>query len=279
VIPEEPNRIVALSVQDADIVVALGVLPVAMTRYRYGTDDGRTPWLASKPGVASVELLDEDDGGAVSLEKVAALNPDLILAGQYLGTDAQYDKLARIAPVIARQQKRLTGSWQEQTIVIGRALGREEQARRVVSEVETKISEMRRDHPEFEGKTASCSIHVEPDAIRTSNSTRDYAAKLLSDLGLSLPPGVTTLQGGDGARIGLEQLGTLDADVLIMSYASDDLRASLESNPVFQAVPAVRDRRYLPTGLDATSALRLPSVLSIPYGLDQLEPALAKALG
>ena len=58
----------ALSVQDADIAVALGVLPVAMTEYLYGTEDGRTQWLASKPGVASVELLDEDGAGAVSLE-------------------------------------------------------------------------------------------------------------------------------------------------------------------------------------------------------------------
>ena len=30
--------------------------------------------------------------------------------------------------------------------------------------------------------------------------------------------------------------------------------------------------------VDEISALRLPSVLSIPYGLDQLEPGLAKAL-
>ena len=58
-----------------------------------------------------------------------------------------------------------------------------------------------------------------------------------------------------------------------MSYASDGLRASLESNPVFQAVPAVRSGHYLPVSLDTISALRLPSVLSIPYGLDQLEPA------
>ncbi|MGH3965130.1 MAG: hypothetical protein ACRDRY_18030 [Pseudonocardiaceae bacterium] len=37
--------------------------------------------------------------------------------------------------------------------------------------------------------------------------------------------------------------------------------------------------RYLPVSVDAISALRLPSVLSIPYGLDQLKPGLAKALG
>jgi iron complex transport system substrate-binding protein len=72
VIPQQPKRIVALSPQDADITVALGVLPVAMTKYLYGTENGRTRWLSSKPGVATVELLDEDHAGTVSLEKVAA---------------------------------------------------------------------------------------------------------------------------------------------------------------------------------------------------------------
>ncbi|MDQ4094432.1 MAG: hypothetical protein M3143_13895 [Actinomycetota bacterium] len=64
-----------------------------------------------------------------------------------------------------------------------------------------------------------------------------------------------------------------------MAYASDGLRTSLESSPVFRAAPAVRSGHYLPVSVDTISALRLPSVLSTPYGLDQLEPGLAKALG
>ena len=79
---------------------------------------------------------------------------------------------------------------------------------------------------------------------------------------------MTALRGDQGARISLEQLGILNADVLIISYASDDLRTSLESSPVFQAVPAVRNGHYLPVSLDTITALRLPSVLSIPHGLE-----------
>ncbi|MCA1672146.1 MAG: iron-siderophore ABC transporter substrate-binding protein, partial [Actinobacteria bacterium] len=82
-----------------------------------------------------------------------------------------------------------------------------------------------------------------------------------------------------GAQISLEQIGTLDADVLILAYTSDDLRKSLENNPVFQSVPAVKDGRYVPVSLATAFALRQPSVLSISYAIDQLEPGLAKALG
>jgi iron complex transport system substrate-binding protein len=280
VIPAEPTRVVALGGADADVAVALGVRPVAMTGY-FNATDGRAPWLAPKLGTAQIEILTgggENSESEVPLEKVAALRPDLILASQYFGIDAQYDKLSRIAPVIAYQQTQITDSWQDQTMITGRALGRVDQARRVVSEVETKIKQVRDSHPEFQGKTASYSFHFAPDAIQTINSTSDYVAQLLSDLGLRLAPAVTALQGDQGAQISLERIDTLDADVLIMAYASDELRTSLESNPVFRAAPAVRSGHYLPVSVDAISALRLPSVLSIPYGLDQMEPGLAKAL-
>lgn len=54
-----------------------------------------------------------------------------------------------------------------------------------------------------------------------------------------------------------------DADVVIMAYASEDLRTSLEAIP-FQAAPAVCSGRYLPVSVDAISSLRLPLVLPIP---------------
>lgn len=279
-IPEEPQRVVALGGADADIAVALGVSPVAVTKY---SDGEYAPWLKPEIDPAKVEVIGggggEGSAGEVSLEQVAALKPDLILAGQYFGVEGLYDKLAQIAPTIAYQESQLTDSWEEQTKVIGQALGRQDRAQEVIAGVRSKIDEVRRAHPEFEGKTASYSFHFAPDAIQTINSTDDYAAVLFGDLGLRLSPKVTALEGDQGAQISLEQIETLDADVLLLAYASDDLRTSLENNPVFQSVPAVKDGRYVPLGLDAVTALRLPSVLSIPYGLDQLEPGLTKALG
>ncbi|MGH3908042.1 MAG: iron-siderophore ABC transporter substrate-binding protein [Pseudonocardiaceae bacterium] len=279
-IPAKPQRVVALGGADADIAVALGVPPVAVTKYSNGE---YAPWLKPEIDTAEVKLIGGGggEGGAdvVSLEQVAALKPDLILAGQYFQIDAQYEQLSQIAPTIAYQETQLTDSWEEQTAVIGRALGRPDRAQEVIAGVKSKIDEVRRAHPEFEGKTASYSFHFAPDSIQTINSTDDYAAVLFGGLGLRLSPKVTALEGDQGARISLEQIETLDADVVILAYASDNLRPSLENNPVFQSVPAVKDGRYVPLGLDAVTALRLPSVLSIPYGLDELEPGLTKALG
>ena len=95
---------------------------------------------------------------------------------------------------------------------------------------------------------------------------------------MRLSPAVPALEGDSGARISLERLGVLDADVLLMSFADDDLRASLENSTLFAAVPAVARRDYVPVSLDTATALRNPSVLSVPYGLEQLVPGLAAAL-
>lgn len=276
-IPATPQRVVALGGADADIAVALGVQPVAVTKFSTGD---YSPWLKPEINTAEVTLIG-DAGGAdpVSLEQVAALKPDLILAGQYFQIDAQYKQLSQIAPTIAYQQTQLTDGWEEQTKVIGQALGRQDRAQEVIAGVKAKIDEVHRAHPEFDGKTASYSFNFAPDSIQTINSTKDYAAKFLGSLGPSLSPKVTALAGDQGAQISLEQVGTLDADVLILAYTSDDLRKSLENNPVFQSVPAVKDGRYVPVSLATAFALRQPSVLSISYAIDQIEPGLAKALG
>lgn len=276
-IPAKPQRVVALGGADADVAVALGVPPVAVPRFSTGE---YSPWLKPEINTAEVELIG-DAGGAnpVSLEQVAALKPDLILAGQYFQIDSQYEQLSQIAPTVAYQQTQITDGWEVQTKVIGQALGRQDRAQEVIAGVKSKIDEVRKAHPEFEGKTASYSFHFAPDSIQTINSTDDYAAEIVGDLGMSLSPKVTALEGDQGAQISLEQIGILDADVLILAYTSDDLRKSLENNPVFQSVPAVKDGRYLPVSLDTAYALRQPSVLSIPYSLDQIEPGLAEALG
>lgn len=189
---------------------------------------------------------------------------------------AEYERLAGIAPVLAYRGEPLSYGYQERTFDVGRALGREELARRV--ETGAAVAEVRDAHPEFAGKTYSYSFHFGTDTIQTINSTRDYAAKLLGELGLSLPPAVQALEGDTGARISIERLGVLDADVLVMAFASDDLRASLEGNPLFRALPVVARGDYLAASLDTITALRSPSVLSIPYGLDQLVSGLAGAL-
>jgi iron complex transport system substrate-binding protein len=77
--------------------------------------------------------------------------------------------------------------------------------------------------------------------------------------------------------VSLEEIGTLDAEILIMWYG-DGARAAAEAQPLFQRLEAVKRGSYValddPVSVWSTSAL---SVLSIPYGFPQFVPRLAEA--
>lgn len=68
------------------------------------------------------------------------------------------------------------------------------------------------------------------------------------------------------------------AEVLIWATESDGDRAALEEEPVYHALQPVQDGRQVFTGGLLSGAIYFTSVLSLPYVLDTLVPALAGAL-
>ena len=71
-------------------------------------------------------------------------------------------------------------------------------------------------------------------------------------------------------------MSVLDADIVIMLYATEELQGQVEGLELFRSLRGVRDGRYIVIDLPAASALRTPTVLSIQWGLDQIRPSLAK---
>src|SRR5262245_19928517 len=131
-IEKAPTRVVVVGLREQDHLLALGVVPVATTEW-YGKYPGAIfPWAKDELGDAKVPtVLDSTDG--VEIEKVAAQQPDLIL-GVYSGlTKKEYDPLSKLAPVVAQPkgQPDYGTSWQEETLISGQAVGREEQAKKL----------------------------------------------------------------------------------------------------------------------------------------------------
>src|SRR5690349_19485539 len=82
-ITKVPQRVVVVGLTEQDALLALGVVPVATTKW-FGENPGEIwPWAKEKLGSAAVpESLTNTDG--IQFEKVAALKPDLIV-GLYSG--------------------------------------------------------------------------------------------------------------------------------------------------------------------------------------------------
>ncbi len=278
-----PKRVV--TVGDEDIAVALGITPVGIVR-NTSYDSGVAPWLEDRIDLAKTALIDvpagaEGEGAAgVNIEQVAALKPDLILAVNDFGLEIDYPKLSQIAPTVGYETAWGKQSWQEQAIVDARALGLEERGRQVVAETEAAIRAVRDANPGLVGKTVTYSYAYEPGKIVTLKSDEDPSVKLLQELGMQLPQSVRELPdiapGNPGGELSFENISLLDADIVVMLYATNELQRQVEDLELFGNLQGVRDDRYIVMDLPTTTALRTPTVLSVRWGLDQLKPSLAR---
>lgn len=267
-VPAEPKRVVAVGYNEADFVLSLGVVPVGAREFTGGFDWQNRPWAQQALGGQRPEPL---QGDTMPIEKIAALQPDLILGVYSFMDKATYDKLSQIAPTIAQPTPdgMDAATWQEQTRITGQALGRSEQADQVIAATEKKFADTRAAYPAFAGKRLKVDFVVEGST--TDLGTDDLRAQAFQGLGFQVPASSTELSA--------EQQSRLDGDVIAVLGRS---KAQSLADPVFANIPAVKAGRVAFLSDTFTTefagALGYSSPLSLPYAVDYMAPKLAAAL-
>jgi iron-siderophore transport system substrate-binding protein len=270
-----PQRIVALSDADLDALLMLGVQPVGVAES--SGPDGVTEWakplLTGKPTV-----LTAGDTG-FDVEKIAALAPDLILAGGDYYIDDEYAKLSKLAPTTAYET---TGAfedpWQTTLKQVATAVGQDARATQLIAEVEGKIAKAKADFPELAGKRFSLSQMWEAGSIGVLRSDRDAGVKMLNDFGMKLAPAVSSLPGDEFAvQLSLEKVAVLDTDVTLIYYAESSLQPTLEGNALFNGLASVKRGSYKALTGPQFSALRTPTPLSVQYIIANVLPVISTA--
>lgn len=276
-IPAAPARVVTLGVSDADPVLALGVTPVALAGYAsYENTGGLGPWARDRVQGPPPQVLT----GEPSPERIAALDPDLIVAVSSALDRPTYDVLSRIAPVVARPPGTIAFGvpLAEQTRVIATALGRAGQGEELVRRTEAAFADARSGNPRFAGRTATVVLPF--DGRYGAFSQADARGRFMTSLGFVQPPAVARIDTGGSfyAELSAEQAGTLDGDVLVMLADGPSGRAAVERDPVLRQVPVVRDGRMVIPDADTQGALTYNTVLSVPFALQRLVPQVAAAV-
>jgi iron complex transport system substrate-binding protein len=270
-IPAPPERVVTVGYTDQDFVVALGVTPVGVREFLGGYGWRERPWA---PETGDPEVVGAEE---INFEAVAAQRPDLIVGISSGITEGDYERLSRIAPTIAQSGDYIDFGmpWQDQTLMVGRALGRERRARRLVEEVEGRFERAREEHPELQGATAILA-YGGPDGYG-AYSSQDTRSRFFADLGLETPAEVDELAGDSFyVEFSQEHFRLMEQDVVIMFARREDVAG----NPVFRRLDAVREDRVIYLDLEDhfAGALGFSSPLSLPYLLDEATPELAAAL-
>ncbi|WP_329005591.1 iron-siderophore ABC transporter substrate-binding protein [Kribbella sp. NBC_00709] len=277
-ITKKPERIVTLGWNAQDVVYALGETPVGMPKVTYGpTPDGVTAWDADKFDKSKTTLL--DTGDKYPFEKIAALKPDVILA-PYEGFDeATYKTLSGIAPTVAYPGAPWQTTWQDQTLLVGEALGRKADAEKLITGIEDKIKQVAAEHPEFKDKTITVGSFGADNYIYMPGDPR---VQILNEMGFKNAPGVEALEKTNTKKefslaISKEKVADVDADVLI-AYVDGIGTQKFLADPVYSSLKAVKSGgAYALQDQQVISGMSAVSVLSVPWVLDKMLPGLAKA--
>ena len=99
VVPQTPERIITLGSYEEDSLIAIGVIPIAVTEPQSSTGSFPPPW--SKEFLRNVEILRPANvDGGIDYGAIAKLRPDLIMATKTELTLEQYEELSSIAPTV-----------------------------------------------------------------------------------------------------------------------------------------------------------------------------------
>jgi iron complex transport system substrate-binding protein len=269
-IPAAPQRVVSAGFTGQDDLLAVGVVPIAVTEWFGGEPFAVWPWAQPQLAGAQPTVLSLADG--IQVDQIKGLKPDLIIATD-AGLDADtYAKLSEIAPTIAQSgQDAFFGPWKDQATIIGQAVFKNDQMTGLISGVDDKFKTAATNNPQFNGKKA---LLLAGTLFRDSvqATTPGWRTDFLTQLGFTIPP-VEELIPRDKMASVLDS-----ADVLIWTTESDQDRDALLADPTIAGLRATARNRHVFTTKDLAGAIAFASPLSYPMVADQLPPLLARAL-
>ncbi|MEM1256532.1 MAG: iron-siderophore ABC transporter substrate-binding protein [Cyanobacteria bacterium P01_H01_bin.21] len=236
-VPVRPTRIVVVGYFTVEAMMALGVQPIAAPAVI--TDN-----LLHLPTVEGA-IADIGVPNNPNLEKIAALNPDLILTSKLFAAADTYPLLSQIAPTVVLDANGHS-EWQALTRLCAETLGKETEAEQLKADYEAKLQAFKSQVNASQLQVSVASFHLEQI---TTYGRESFIGTVLDAAGLSRPP---NQREGRNAQISIELLNEIDGDVLFVmnpqsqTELAGDVRAALEkikTNPLWNTLNAVQNNQ------------------------------------
>lgn len=230
-VPTQPQRIVALSEIDLDILLALGVRPVGATNGR--GSDRQPAYLGEQTrGIESVGSFAQP-----SIDRILMLQPDLILAGGHPEPQL-LEQLQRIAPTVV--SFRVGESWQDSFRRVATFIGHDDAALRVLDQYRSQAAALRERLQARAGTSVSI-VRLSPLGPMAMLGDA-FAGRVIADLGFTRPLAQQAPGAGHAPPLSRESLAEIDADWLFIGNFTPDPQgvAALAGEPAFTALRAAR---------------------------------------
>lgn len=287
-IEEKPERVATVAWANHEVPLALGIVPVGMSKATWGDDDGDgvLPWVEEKLeelGAETPALFDETEG--IDFEAVADTQPDVILAGYSGLTEEEYDTLSKIAPVVAYPEVAWGTSVQEMITLESKALGLAAEGEALAAELDATVAESFAAHPALAGKSVMFA-YIDPADLSqvgfyTSHDTRPG---FMADAGMTMPAVVEEESAKTDefyvtrSAENPEDFADVDLFVTYGDPAGGDMISLIQKDPLLSKIPAVKNGAIAILE-DSTplAASANPSPLSVGWGIDEYLDLLSAA--
>lgn len=288
VIETKPERIATVAWANHEVPLALGIVPVGMSKATWGDDDddGVLPWVEERLEELDAEtpvLFDETDG--IDFDAVNDTKPDVILAAYSGLTQEDYDTLSKIAPVIAYPDVAWGTSWEDTVRLNSKALGLEAEGDQLIEDRHADIDAALAEYPALAESTVLFSFIDPTDfsqvGFYTSHDTRPG---FLESLGFPAPAIVTEESAGTDqfyVSVSSEEADRFDDVDVFVTYgdAGSDFVSQLQADPLLSQIPAIAAGRVVVLeNSTPIAASANPSVLSIGWGIGDYFALLAAGL-
>jgi iron complex transport system substrate-binding protein len=285
-IDKKPERIATVAWANHEVPLALGIVPVGMAKANFGDDDtdGLLPWVAAKLkelNAPTPVLFDETDG--IDFEAVSDTRPDVILAPYSGLTPEDYRTLSEIAPVVAYPKAAWATPWRESITLSSKAIGRSEDGRKVIADIEERISDVKAKYPQIQGKSTMFMTHFDTTDLSQVGfyTTHDTRTEFFLDLGMTTPGSIAKASEGTdkfALEQSAEQIDAFDDVDIVVGYGDAEVGRVLAADPLLSKLRAVSTGSVvmLPGTSPAGTAAN-PTPMSVSWVLDEYASQLAAA--
>ncbi|MFM9280488.1 ABC transporter substrate-binding protein [Paenibacillus jiagnxiensis] len=238
-----PQRIVVLTNEGTEALLAMGVTPVGAVKSWTGN-----PWyehIQDKMKDAKVVGTESE----VNVEAIAALRPDLII-GTKMRQENIYEQLQAIAPTVFSDT--LRGDWKDNFKLYAKALNKEHEGNKVLEDYDKHVAQVK--------EKLGDKVNQEVSVIRfMAGKTRIYytdsfSGVILNELGFKRAAQQEALFTDDNKlgklaiEVGKEVIPKMDGDILFyFTYAPDGDQEALATesewtnDPLWQNLNAVKN--------------------------------------
>ncbi|KXP14078.1 ABC transporter substrate-binding protein [Tsukamurella pseudospumae] len=273
--PVGAKRIVAQG-YSIDNVLALGIKPVAIVQL---TQPLPAAW--QRELLKDVPVIKASGASSLPAEEIAKYKPDLFVGDHRIVKGANFTAVSGVTRVLGGIAATGEDSgWDAQLLALGKILGKEAEAKRVIAADHDAVTDFARRYPGLKGKTGFVAQYAAAaSSFNVIASPEDPTNTFFAELGLTVPKAIREeprfVNPATRGMVSLELLPRVGANFMAI-YPNGATGEDLLRLPGYSALPQVQRGTAVVADLDLTYSVYQPTSLSRAWFLRTMEPTLAK---